>query len=169
MSVRIFMSFTVYLCDWVWYLDLCQRTASCGTYLTILWSKIREFLQTAQHRLGRWPVSRPFWNTYGPCHWEQGSQHWVVSESSNKLPHDKTNKIRPVWSQSPRCTQWVAKDPSFLHADTEDSSNWVDAQADLSLCWAHRSFCWFCHEAAQMCMWSYSIGLAMGLFVRSFL
>ena len=25
-------------------------------------------------------------------------------------------------------------------------SDWVDAPADLSLCWAHRSFCWFCHE-----------------------
>ena len=47
--------------------------------------------------------------------------------------HDKTNKvtvrlaktqislgIRPVWSESSLCTQWVAKDPSFLHADNED-------------------------------------------------
>ena len=29
-------------------------------------------------------------------------------------------------------------------------SDWVDAQADLSLRWAHRSVCWFCHEAAQI-------------------
>ena len=29
-------------------------------------------------------------------------------------------------------------------------SDWADAQADLSLCWAHRSFSWFCHEVAQM-------------------
>ena len=51
-------------------------------------------------------------------------------------PHDKTNKmtvcpaktqislgIRPVWSESLLCAQWVAKDPSFLHlhADSEDS------------------------------------------------
>ena len=49
-------------------------------------------------------------------------------------PHDKTNKmfvrpaktqtslgIRPVWSESSLSTQWVAKDPSFLHADSEDS------------------------------------------------
>ena len=49
-------------------------------------------------------------------------------------PHDKTNKwhvhpaktqisldIRPVWSESLLCTQWVAKNPSFLHADSEDS------------------------------------------------
>ena len=29
--------------------------------------------------------------------------------------------IRPVWSESSLCTQWVAKDPRFLHADSEDS------------------------------------------------
>ena len=48
--------------------------------------------------------------------------------------HDKTNKatvrpaktqislsIRPVWSESSLCAQQVAKDPSFLRADSEDS------------------------------------------------
>ena len=48
--------------------------------------------------------------------------------------HDKTNKISvrpaktqislgicPVWSESLLCTQWVAKDPSFPHADSEYS------------------------------------------------
>ena len=52
----------------------------------------------------------------------------------NEPPHDKTNKmtvypaqtqislgIRPVWSESSLCTQWVAKDPSFLNADSEVS------------------------------------------------
>ena len=47
---------------------------------------------------------------------------------------DKTNKmsvrpaktqislgIRPVWSESSMCAQWVAKYPSFLHADSENS------------------------------------------------
>ena len=29
--------------------------------------------------------------------------------------------IRPVWSASSMCAQWVAKDSSFLHADSEDS------------------------------------------------
>ena len=35
----------------------------------------------------------------------------------------------------------------FLHADSED---WADAQIDLSLRWAHRPYCWFCHEAAHL-------------------
>ena len=29
-------------------------------------------------------------------------------------------------------------------------SNWADAQADLSLRWAQRSCCWFCHKAAHI-------------------
>ena len=29
--------------------------------------------------------------------------------------------IRLVWSESSLCAQWVAKDPKFLHADSEDS------------------------------------------------
>ena len=28
--------------------------------------------------------------------------------------------------------------------------DWVDAQADLSLRWVHRSFCWFCCEVAHL-------------------
>ena len=44
----------------------------------------------------------------------------------NKIepPHDKTNKVtaRPAKTQeSLLCAQWVAKDPSFLHADSADS------------------------------------------------
>ena len=48
--------------------------------------------------------------------------------------HDKNNKmtgrlaktqislgIRPVWPESSLCAQWVAKDPSFLHADSDDT------------------------------------------------
>ena len=74
----------------------------------------------------------------------------------HESPHDKTNKmtehpaktrinlgIRPVWSESSLCAQWVAKYPSFLHADSEDWSDWTDAQADLSLCWAHTHFVGF--------------------------
>ena len=29
-------------------------------------------------------------------------------------------------------------------------SDWSDAQADLSLRWAHMPFCWFCHDAAHL-------------------
>ena len=51
--------------------------------------------------------------------------------------------ICPVWSKSSQFAQRVAKDPSFLHADSEDLSDWVDAQDDLSLRWAHTHFVGF--------------------------
>ena len=65
----------------------------------------------------------------------------------NEPPRDKTNKmicapsedsdqpgIRPVSSESSLCAQWVAKDMSFFfHADSEDTSDWADARADLNL------------------------------------
>ena len=42
----------------------------------------------------------------------------------------------------------------LLHADSEDSDQTGgDAQADLSLRWAHMPFCWFCHEVAQFSLY----------------
>ena len=40
----------------------------------------------------------------------------------------------------------------FLHADSEDSdqTGQIDAQADLSLRWAHMPYCWFCRDAAHI-------------------
>ena len=35
-------------------------------------------------------------------------------------------------------------------------SDWADAQADLSLRWAHMPFCWFCHEVAHISTLLYS-------------
>ena len=85
---------------------------------------------------------------------------------TNKPPHDKTNIMTCAPSEDSdqpvhppnlirvfAAPQWVAYDPSFLHADSEDWSDLADAQADLSLRWAHMPLCWFCHEAAQMSLW----------------
>ena len=59
--------------------------------------------------------------------------------------HDQTARsaTSDLDLKSSLSTQWVAKDQSFLHAA-------ADAQADLSLRWAHIPFCWFCHVAAQL-------------------
>ena len=66
---------------------------------------------------------------------QQVKKNSVVSRSGSECifepPHDKTNKmacmpckdsVRSVWSESSLCTQWVARDPMFLHADSEDSA-----------------------------------------------
>ena len=68
-----------------------------------------------------------------------------------ELPHDKTNKmsvrpaktqislgIRPVWSAYSLCAKWVAKGPMFSsYGQRRLWSDRADAQADLSLRWAH--------------------------------
>ena len=83
---------------------------------------------------------------------------------TNEPRHDKTNKVTvlpaktqislgilPVWSKSSLCAQWVAKDPGFLHTDSEDSGQtgrmprliWVFAGHTHTLCW-------FCRVAAEI-------------------
>ena len=76
---------------------------------------------------------------------------WAVSWQNQQTvgPMKISLDIHPVSSESSLCAQWVAKDPSFLHVDSKDWSDWADAQVDLSLRWAHMPFCWFCHEAAH--------------------
>ena len=41
---------------------------------------------------------------------------------------------RLVWSETPVCTQCVAKDPSFLHADSEDTIQTGRKARLISLC-----------------------------------
>ena len=81
----------------------------------------------------------------------------------NEPPHDKTTK-RHVRPAKPQISPGIRPIRVFavrmkkalvlsypMSAQRRLWSDWVDAQADLSLSrWAHRSFCWFCHEAAQM-------------------
>ena len=77
-----------------------------------------------------------------------------VPEKQIEPPHDKTSNMACAPSedsdqpgQTPSLTRvfavasGAAKDPSFLHADSEDSVQT-----------GRMPFCWFCHEAAQYYM-----------------
>ena len=62
-----------------------------------------------------------------------GNLHEYNVERPSEPHHDKTNKMTvcpaktqislgmPSLTESSLCAQWVAKDPIFLHADSEDS------------------------------------------------
>ena len=91
--------------------------------------------------------------------WIFSLRNWLKYEPA----HDKTNKwhmhpaktqislgIRPVWSVFAVRMQkaWVLSYP--LSAQQITWSDWADAQADLSLRWAHMPFCWFCHALARI-------------------
>ena len=55
--------------------------------------------------------------------------------------------ICPVWSES-SLTAWRNFGSLATHcAHSKAWSDWADAQADLSLRWAHTLFCWFHHAA----------------------
>ena len=79
-----------------------------------------------------------------------------LGPSLYELRHDKTYKmavrpaktqislgIRPVWSES-SLSVWRSIGSLATHwAHSEDWSDWADAQADLSLRWAHSHFVGF--------------------------
>ena len=74
--------------------------------------------------------------TFQPVDFVKGRGMWAVKNQNSvfESPHDKTNKVTvrpaktqislgicPDWSESLLCTQRVAKDPSFVRVDSEDS------------------------------------------------
>ena len=54
-------------------------------------------------------------STYEPPHDKNIKMIYARSEDSEQPGHP------PCPSESSLCTQWVAKDPSFLHADSEET------------------------------------------------
>ena len=73
-------------------------------------------------------------------------------------PHDKTNKMTCAPSrdldQPGHSLSLISWGPNVSSCGRRRLwSVWVDVQADLSIGWAHRSFCWFCHEATHLWLW----------------
>ena len=79
---------------------------------------------------------------------------WCMTKSTKWPVHPEKTlislSIHPVWSVS-SLFAWRKLGSLATHwVHSEDWSDWADAQADLSLRWAHRSFCLFCLAAAQI-------------------
>ena len=58
--------------------------------------------------------------------------------------------IHPVWQGFLLIPLWIAWRLQKAHAISEDWSDCVDGQADLSLCWSYKSYCWFCCVLAHV-------------------
>ena len=84
-----------------------------------------------------------WWGTMSRCMTK--ATKWLVRPVKTQI----SLCIHAVWSESLLCAR-VAEDPRFLHADSEDWSDWTDVQADLSFRWTPISFCLFCHTAAPI-------------------
>ena len=90
--------------------------------------------------------------------------YWPNSRRIYEPPRDRTNKVACAPSEDsdqpghlPSLIRvftvhmkkaWILSYP--LSAQRRLWSDWADAQADLTLCWAHMPFCWFCHQVAHM-------------------
>ena len=70
---------------------------------------------------------------------------WAPSEDSDQ-PRHPPSLIRVFAVRIKK--HWVLN--YLLSALQRLWSHWADAQADLSLRWAHMPFCWFCHEVAHI-------------------
>ena len=95
----------------------------------------------------------------------QGNNRLDVILRANEPTRDKTNKwhvrpaktqislgIRPVWSESSLSARRKLESLATHWAHSEDWSDWVDAQADLSLRWAHSHFVGFVMRRLKSCL-----------------
>ena len=85
--------------------------------------------------------------------WEKLERKWAATWQNKQYCMCAQRRLRSAWASS-------QSDQSLLSASINvwsfiqrrRWSDWADAQADLKLRWAHRSFCWLCHAMAQ-CIW----------------
>ena len=71
--------------------------------------------------------------------------------------------IRPVWSESSLCAQWVANDTSFFHADSEDSDQ-IGLMPRLIWVFAGRT-CYFVRFVMRWLIFSISLFFAKIYFL----
>ena len=77
---------------------------------------------------------------------------WAAARQKHQNDLCAKRRLRSAWAStqsdhSLRCSHGETSDP--LSAQRRSWSDWVDAQADLSLCKAQMSFCWFCRAPVQ--------------------
>ena len=72
----------------------------------------------------RLPYVTVVWLYFIMSHLMTKPTKWSVCPAKTQIT---SLSIRPVWSESSLCAQWVAKGPSFLHADSEysDQTGWM--------------------------------------------
>ena len=77
--------------------------------------------------------------------WQNQQNDSAPSEDSDQPGHPPrlirvfAVRMKKAWALSfPMSAQWRLL------------SDWTDAEADLSLRWAHMPHCWFCHEVAHL-------------------
>ena len=78
---------------------------------------------------------------------------WASTRKKQENFMSAQRRLKSVWAsaqsdQPSLCAQWVAKDPSCLHADSEDWSEWADM-----------TFYWFCRGLAHISLIIFTLGI----------
>ena len=117
-----------------YYFSLNETNISCGRQNV-----------SASHETAMWQ---------SPSVWSQNRMgifdNWAASWQNQQNGMCAQRRLRSAWASVAvrMMKHWTLN--YILSAQWKLWSVWADAQADLSLRWAHMSFCWFCHEVAQL-------------------
>ena len=78
-------------------------------------------------------------NTADPVNDKNYNKTYATSEDSDQTAHPRS-LIRDFADR-----MCLLQPPGYHQRDKQEPLQyWVDVQAGLSLCWSHRSNCWFC-------------------------
>ena len=83
------------------------------------------------------------------------NKNWAAALQNKQNDLCAQQRLRSTWastqSDQSSLSAWTNIGPLTTYwVHSKDWSDWVDAQADLSLHWAHMLFYWFCCAAAQI-------------------
>ena len=122
-----------------------EYTPSCFMAKSVLWLNFQGSSNNHTRQTFHCFVLNSFFFSNMSCRMTKLTK-WHVRPLKTQI----SRSILPVWSQS-SLSAWRKLGSLATHwAHSEDWSDWMDAQADLSLCWAHMSVCWLCQKAAHM-------------------
>ena len=125
--------------------DYCQQSPMNEkdvSKLSLSFHVISYYLRGLMHRIATLnPNKQQHMSNIWAASWQNQQMTFVPSEDPEQPGHPPS-LIRLFAGRMKR--HWVL---SYWWEHCEDSA---DTQVDLSLHWAHRSFCWCCHEAAQL-------------------
>ena len=86
---------------------------------------------------------------------------WATSWQNQQNDFCAQRRLRSAWASAQYGQSLRLRSVGSLGSNfASGGQRWLwldlaDAQADLSLRWAHRSFCWFCHAVAHFSYWNH--------------
>ena len=110
--------------------------------------------------LHSWPTLNPHPirtgpQTYGAYKWAAACQNQQTNLGAQQRLRSTSASTQSDQSLRSLCVQWIAKNTKGSSCGQRRLwSYFADAQPDLSLPWAHISFCWFCCVAFSCLKWN---------------